>query len=100
MRRKSRQIGRRLSHASSPRLEALESRALPGDTLLGIAVVARQAFASPAWTTLAAVVPEGTEPATPADPSSDLEWTALSAGRARSKYSAHEEPGPRRSSDP
>src|SRR5437588_3153267 len=96
MRRKSRRTGRRLPHGCSPRLEALEIRALPGDTLLGVAVVACQAFASPAWTPLPAAVPEGADPAKPADASLDWGWMALPAGRAGPKRSSQEQSGPAR----
>src|SRR5207237_847463 len=92
MRVKSRRTGRRWPHSFSPRLEVLESRVLPGDTLLGIAVVARQAFALTSWTPLAAVVSEGAEPTTPADPWSDAEGAAPPAGRAGSKRFLSEEP--------
>src|SRR5258708_4336946 len=84
---------RRVPHGLSPRLEALESRVLPGDTLLGVAVVARQAFASPSCTPVAAVVPEGFELAGLAGPQSDSECAPPRAGRAGSKRSAQEEPG-------
>jgi len=88
MRRKSRRTGQRFAL----RLEALESRLLPGDTLLGVAVVARQALASASCTPLAAVIPEEAEATAPADLWSEWGRAAPRTGGAGSKRAAQEEP--------
>src|SRR5438876_3319044 len=86
-------LARRLPHHFSPRLEALENRVQPGDTLLGVSVVALQAFASISWAPLVAVLPEGSELAMPAGPWLDSAVVNSLAVRPGTKRFAREELG-------
>src|SRR5438270_10371292 len=81
---------RRWVHRFSPRLESLESRVQPGDTLLGISVVALQAFACTSWAPLVVVAPEGSELAMPAGPWADSAVVNPLAGPPGTKGSARE----------
>ena len=84
---------RRWRHRFSPRLEALENRVQPGDTLLGVSVVALQAFASISWAPLVVVIPEGSELAMPAGPWLDSAVVNSLAVRPGTKRFPREELG-------
>src|SRR6266404_7948903 len=85
---------RRLPHRCSPRLEALEDRVQPGDTLLGVSVVALQAFASTSWDPPLAIVREGAEETMLALQSSDLEVGDRLAGLPETQPASRAERGP------